>query len=239
MLGVLNAGCRELDINLSQTQLEQFQAYYQELVSWNERVNLTSITDYEEVQVKHFLDSLSVSLALPQPLPSGLTLLDVGAGGGFPGLPLRIALPEVSLTLFEATAKKARFLEYLVGLLGLQGVAVVVGRAEELAHQPAYRERFEAVTARALAELPSLAELTLPFCRLGGHVIAHKKGDIADELARSEKAIGVMGGRLKEMRSIELREFSDKRSLVIIEKVTATPPKYPRRPGMPEKRPIT
>jgi 16S rRNA (guanine527-N7)-methyltransferase len=234
----LTAGASRLGIDLTPAQMDRFQTYYQELTDWNSRMNLTAITDYEEVQLKHFLDSLTVAPALPQPQSPDFRLIDVGSGGGFPGLPLKIAFPQLQLVLLESTNKKADFLRHIVKILSLEGVSVITGRAEETAHLPDYRERFDAAVARGLAEMNILAELTLPFCIVGGHLIAHKKGDIDNELSQSLKAIEILGGRLIEVKSVNLPEFNDKRFLVIVEKVADTPLRFPRRSGIPAKRPL-
>ncbi len=232
----LNAGAQKLGLYLSPKQLEQFHVYYQELVDWNRRVNLTSIIDYEEVQIKHFLDSLTVALAMKPAVGAGV--IDVGTGAGLPGIPLRILLPNIRLVLLEATAKKAKFLHHLNAKLGLDNVEVVVGRAEEIAHNAEYREKFDMVLSRAVAPLPTLTELTLPFCAVGGSFVAQKKGDIDIELNSAHKAITLLGGNLREIKSVDLEEFSDKRWLIVIDKVKPTPPQYPRHPGIPAKRPI-
>jgi len=233
----LNASAKKLGLELTPKQLEQFQAYYQELIDWNKRVNLTAITDFEEVQIKHFLDSLTVTLVLKQ-YSESFRLIDVGTGAGLPGIPLKIVLPEIKLVLLEATAKKAAFLEHLLRTLGLGNVEIVVGRAEEVAHQSRYREQFEVVLSRAVASLPTLVELTLPFCAVGGRFIAQKKGAIDLEISQTSRAISLLGGSLREVKKVDLAEFSDERWLVIIDKVSATPDKYPRRRGIPAKRPI-
>jgi 16S rRNA (guanine527-N7)-methyltransferase len=235
----LKTGAQKLGIHLSPKQIEQFNAYYHELVDWNQRMNLTSITGYEEVQVGHFLDSLAVVLAIK--LPSGGVssgIIDVGTGAGLPGIPLKIILPGVRLVLLEATLKKAKFLEHLTARLGLDNVEVVVGRAEEVAHDARYRERFDLVLSRAVAPLPTLAELTLPFCVAGGSFIAQKKRDIDAELNSASGAIMTLGGSLREVKEVDLTEFGDRRCLVVIDKVKPTPPQYPRRPGIPAKRPL-
>jgi len=227
-----------LGIDLTSAQIDSFQIYYQELIDWNHRINLTAIIDYHDVQVKHFLDSLTVFFGLPEPLPKDFKLIDVGSGGGFPGLPLKIIFPQIEMVLLESTNKKADFLKHIVQTLGLDDVDVVAGRAEEMAHLPDYREQFDTVVARGLAEMDVLAELTLPFCRVGGYLIAQKKGEIETELAASLNAITAMGGRLSGVKNIALSEFTDRRCLLIIEKVSPTPAKYPRRPGIPTKRPL-
>lgn len=235
----LDSGATKLGLKLSPRQLEQFHIYYQELVDWNKRVNLTRITDYEEVQIKHFLDSLTVTLALKQPIGGkGLCLIDVGAGAGFPGIPLKILLPAIKLVLLEATAKKTAFLQHLKHKLGLDDVEIVVGRAEDVAHEAQYREKFDIVLSRAVAPLPTLAELTLPFCAVGGSFIAQKKGTIDLEISQAAKAISLLGGNLREVKRVDLEEFTDERWLITIDKVLPTPQPYPRRPGIPAKRPI-
>ncbi|HEY55482.1 MAG TPA: 16S rRNA (guanine(527)-N(7))-methyltransferase RsmG [Dehalococcoidia bacterium] len=232
----LKARAKRLGLELTQGQLEQFDVYYQELVGWNKRTNLTAITDYEEVQIKHFLDSLTVTLAWQKTTAN--TVIDVGTGAGIPGIPLKIVFPDIKLVLLEATAKKAAFLRHITAKLGLEDVEIVVGRAEVVAHDARYRESFDLVLSRAVAPLPTLVELTLPFCAFGGSFIAQKKGAIAQEVAQAGKAIATLGGSLREVKRIELAEFADERYLVAIDKVSPTPPQYPRRPGMPGKRPL-
>jgi 16S rRNA (guanine527-N7)-methyltransferase len=235
----LKAGVKELGLGLSPAQLEQFEVYYQELIDWNKRVNLTAVTDYEEVQLKHFLDSLTVTLGYNLQMgQKDLRIIDVGTGAGLPGIPLKIVFPDIKLTLLEATAKKAGFLRHIIQKLGLDNVEVVVGRAEEIAHQPKYREKFDLVLSRAVAPLTALVELTLPLGAIGGSFIAQKKGNIDEEIGRADKAIRLLGGRLRELKKVDLAGFADERYLVIIDKLSPTPEKYPRRPGLPAKRPI-
>jgi 16S rRNA (guanine527-N7)-methyltransferase len=229
-------GAKKLGIDLSAEQLECFGLYFQELIEWNKKVNLTHITEYTEVITKHFLDSLSVVLVW-YPRVSDC-VIDVGTGAGFPGLPLKITFPWLNLVLLEATAKKVNFLQYITQKLGLSDLQILNDRAETVAHQPEYREKFDIVLSRAVAELPTAVELTLPFCCLGGCFIAQKKGDITQELARVDKAIGVLGGKLREIQSVDLTELPDNRQLVVIDKISPTPKQYPRRPGMPGKRPL-
>ncbi|MGB2827613.1 MAG: 16S rRNA (guanine(527)-N(7))-methyltransferase RsmG [Dehalococcoidales bacterium] len=235
---ILESGAKKLGLCLTPRQLEQFQVYYQELIDWNRRLNLTAITDYDEVQVKHFLDSLTVVQALKLPLSKGVKLIDVGTGAGIPGIPLKILLPEIELVLLDATKKKASFLEHITEKLKIKNTGVVVGRAEEVAHRPEYRQQFDLVLSRAVAELSALVELTLPFCAIGGRFIAQKKGDLKAEVQSARRAISLLGGELADMKRVELSEFSDKRWLVVIDKVGETPAQYPRRPGIPAKRPL-
>jgi len=235
----LKAGAKELGLELTPAQLERFESYYRNLVYWNKRAGLTAITGYEEVQLKHFLDSLTVVSALPaQATGKNLRIIDVGTGAGLPGIPLKIVFPRVELTLLEATSKKAAFLRHIVQELGLDGVEVVDGRAEEVAHQAQYREKFDIVLSRAVASLPTLVELALLFCAVGGSFIAQKKGDIKEEVDEAGRAIGILGGSLREAKKVALTSLPDERYLVIIDKLSPTPEKYPRRPGIPAKRPL-
>jgi len=235
----LESGAKKLGLELTSRQLEQFQIYYQELIDWNQRINLTRITDYEEVQIKHFLDSLTLVLALKPPIGKGeFRLIDVGTGAGIPGMPLKILLPDIKLVLLDATAKKATFLHHIRDKLGLDDVEIIVGRAEEVAREAQYREKFALVLSRAVARLPTLVELTLPFCALGGSFIAQKKGDVNSEIIQADRAITLLGGNLREVKKVALAEFTEERWLIVIDKVSPTPQQYPRRPGIPAKRPL-
>jgi len=239
-MNTLKQGTQRLGVELTPKHLEQFGIYYEELVIWNKKLNLTAITDYEEVQSKHFLDSLAVARALDDTgllSASTLRLLDMGSGAGLPGLPLKIVFPHIELVLVDSVAKKTSFLKYLVKRLDLQGVEVVTERAENLAHQDYYREGFDAVLSRATGRLPIAAEYTLPFCKIGGYFIAQKKGDIEKELQDSSRAITLLGGMLSQIKQIDLPQLQD-HLLVIIAKVAISPITYPRRPGIPAKRPL-
>jgi 16S rRNA (guanine527-N7)-methyltransferase len=233
-------GADKLGIKLSARHVEQFELYYQELIEWNKKTNLTAITDYSSVQVKHFLDSLTVALALSEQEVASpdFKIVDIGTGAGFPGVPLKILFTQPRLLLIESTAKKTAFLDHIIRKLELENVEVLNSRAEEAAHLPAYREQFALALSRAVALLPTLVELTLPFCRIGGRFVAQKKGEIDQEITGTEKAVAVLGGRLDQTKKIELDEFTDVRYLVIIDKICSTPGEYPRRPGVPERRPI-
>jgi 16S rRNA (guanine527-N7)-methyltransferase len=237
-MNTLDKGAQILGINLNREQLEQFEIYYRELVEWNRGINLTSITDYEEVQVKHFLDSLSIIPYL-KITRDGFRVIDIGAGAGLPGVPLKIVRPEIKLMLLEATGKKTQFLTYLIDRLGMSDVEVVNGRAEEIAHERRHREQYDAALARAVATLPAAVELALPFCVPGGVFIAQKKGNIEREISQSMRAIDEMGGRLREIKKVQIEGILEGRKLIVIEKIRATPGKYPRRSGIPAKRPIT
>jgi 16S rRNA (guanine527-N7)-methyltransferase len=219
---------------LSSTQIDQFTAYAAELRRWNERVNLTAIADDTGIVTRHFLDSLRCARswgAEPQ------RLVDIGAGAGFPGLPLKILRPALELTLVESIAKKAAFLRHMVDTLGLTNVQIMIARAEVAGRDPAQRERYDVAVARAVAELRVLAEYCLPLCRIGGRFLAPKGAQIEEELRSAQPAIGQLGGRLMAVEPVELPEL-EPRTLVVIEKITATPPQYPRAPGVPAKRPL-
>lgn len=234
-------GAEALGLRLTPGQQAAFQLYYEELVAWNQRFNLTAITEYEQVQIRHFLDSLSCLLAeeacqaLSRP---DARAIDVGSGAGFPGIPVKLVCPGTRLTLLEATGKKVTFLEHLVGRLGLRRVVAIKGRAEELAHHPAHRQQYDLVLARAVADLPVVVEYTLPFCRVGGWVIAQKGEAGAAEAWSAGRSIALLGGELHRVLPVELSGLPEDRSLVIIAKVSPTPETYPRRPGIPAKRPL-
>lgn len=235
----LITGARELNITLTNHQLAAFETCYRELVDWNQRFNLTAITDREGILVRHFLDSLSCLKALPRAkLAAGARVIDVGTGAGFPGLPLKTVCPGMQLTLLEATGKKVTFLEHLVRVLGLKGVEVIHGRAEELGRNPVHREQYDWALARAVAEMPSLAEYLLPLVQVGGALLAQKGEGAAAEVHEADAAIVTLGGRVRQLVPVELRGLAETRYLVVVDKVAATPKKYPRRPGMPQKRPL-
>ncbi len=239
-MNILKTAAHKLSLNLSKRQLEQFEEYYQELVEWNRRMNLTSVTGHDDVLITHFLDSLTVIPELHNiTADKALRIIDVGSGAGFPGIPLRIALTDIRLTLLESTMKKVRFLSHVTDKLGLDNVEIITGRAENLARDKQYRESFDIVLSRALAPLSVLVELTMPLCKIGGQVIALKKGDIREEISAANKAIVALGGESREIQPVQIEEFTDNRCLVIINKIWETPDKYPRRPGIPAKRPVS
>ncbi|MDD5288270.1 MAG: 16S rRNA (guanine(527)-N(7))-methyltransferase RsmG [Dehalococcoidales bacterium] len=236
----LSQGAEKLGLRLTEKQLALLQTYYEELTDWNQRMNLTAITEYEAVQINHFLDSLTVVSVWQPPVNKPHPgVIDIGTGAGVPGIPLKIVFPEICLSLMDSTNKKITFLNHLKQKLGLEDIEVVTGRAEEVAHQIQYRERFDLVLARGVAPLATLVELTLPFCKSGGRLVAHKRGDMEEELNGAKRAITVLGGRLKEVKPIDMAEFPDRRCLVVIEKIASTPARYPRRSGMPVKKPLS
>jgi 16S rRNA (guanine527-N7)-methyltransferase len=226
----------QFDIRLSSRQLEAFDWYAAELQAWNRRFNLTSVTDQELIEIKHFLDSLSCLKVMN--LRPGGRIIDIGTGAGFPGIPIRIASPQVQLVLVESIGKKARFCQYVVDHLHLTNVTVVHSRAEQVGRLPEHRERFDWVLARAVAKLPTLLEYLLPFVKVGGRAIAQKGDTALVEAQSAAAALEVLGGQLEEIIPVELPGVTETRYLVVVEKSTATPDQYPRRPGVPGKRPI-
>lgn len=226
-----------LGIKLSLAQLELFQRYFYDLTEWNSRANLTSVTDWTDVQIKHYMDSLTVAITLPKQVLNSGRFVDIGSGGGFPGVPLMIAFPNIKVTLIEATRKKYDFLLHLRDTLQLHSLSIFNDRAEILAHDPSLREQFDVVLARSIARMATLSELTLPFCRIGGLVVAHKSKEIQQELKSACRAISATGGILRQIQPITIEGLSA-RTLVVLEKVSQTSNLYPRRPGMPSKRPL-
>ena len=235
---LLTRGAEGLNLCLTPEQVRMFEDYYQELTSWNRRMNLTAIVEYEEAQTKHFLDSLTTSLVLSDEFKEYGRVMDIGSGGGFPGVPLKVAFPGIHLALVDSVGKKTAFLTHLVNFLGLTDVEVYTGRAEELALDPGLRESFDVVVSRGIASMRILMELTLPYCRVGGMVVTLKKGEIASEVASSLHAMEVLGGRIRESRSVDIGGLRDGRVLVVVDKVKNTPSKFPRRPGLPRKHPL-
>ena len=217
-------------------QLAQFAAYEALLLAWNERIALTAIREPRQIRIRHFLDALSCAAATG-PL-DGQRLIDVGSGAGLPGLPLKILYPGLRLTLVDSVAKKARFLELVAAELGLGGVVVIADRAETLGQDAAHREGYDWAVARAVAELPVLAELLLPLCRVGGRVLAQKGESAADELAAASPAIAALGGGAAQLIPVRLPETEATHYLVTIDKAAPTDPRYPRRVGVPAKRPL-
>ncbi len=214
-----------LDPTIGDQQLQQFLRYQQELIEWNGRFNLTAITDPAEILFKHFLDSASILAAYDKPQAK---VLDIGAGAGFPGLPLKILRPHWRVVLLEATGKKVTFLRHMIETLELSEIDAVQGRAEELAHQQEYRASFDLVTARAVASLPTLLEYAAPFCRVGGQIILPKKGDVTEELAQGKLAARQLGAVLISDNAVRLPGLEDGRRLFVWEQVKKCPEQFPR-----------
>jgi len=239
-LDILRRGADEAGIELSAAQLEQFTIFAAELTAWNRRVNLTRVVDWDQIQVRHLLDSLSCALPIMPELATGptWTCIDVGSGAGFPGLPLAIAYPSLAMVLLEATRKRATFLAHVVATLSLARVSVVNARAEHLARQDAHRDRYDLALARALAPLPVALELCLPFVRPGGRLILPRGSDLKAQLESGRAAAGELGARLSPAWPVELRGVPAYRALVVAEKVAPTSLRYPRRTGVAAKRPL-
>lgn len=237
MRQTLSRGASQFGLSLSPAQLNSFEQYSQTLITWNERVNLTGIIEPAQIAVKHFLDSLSVYRVL-SPMPAGFALIDVGSGAGFPGIPLKIARPDIRLTLLESTAKKTAFLQHLVEALALSGVTILTARAETAGRQPEHREQYEVAVARAVSALPVLAEYTLPLVKIGGRVVAQKGQNPAAEVKEAANALGILGGRVEQVVPVTVPGLEAARHLVIITKRKPSPRQYPRRPGLPAKKPI-
>ncbi len=225
-----------LNLRLSQRQLETFAWYLDELRDWNERHNLTAVVDPAGIAVRHFLDSLTLVPLLGD--AAAPRLIDVGSGAGFPGLPLRIARPDVRLTLLEATGKKAEFCRHVVEGGRLSEVVVIHRRAEDLGRDPAHRETYDLATARAVAALPVVLEYLLPLVRVGGRVLAQKGEAAPAEVQQSSRALEVLGGEVRKVHPVTLPGVADRRFVIEVEKVAAVPEGYPRRAGVPARRPI-
>ena len=227
-------GLEELGISLSPNQIEQFLTYYEMLVEKNKVMNLTAITEFDEVIEKHFLDSLSLIRICD--LNRNLSVLDMGTGAGFPGIPLKIAFPDLKITLADSLNKRILFLQEVIEELGLEGVEAVHARAEELGRNKAYREQYDLVVSRAVANLASLEEYCVPFVKIGGNFISYKSGEIEEEVANAKNATFLLGGKVKEIYKFDL--YEQKRSFVVIEKCKGTPKTYPRKAGTPTKVPL-
>lgn len=227
---------KELDITLSDLQKNQFDRFYELLTEWNKVMNLTGITDYEEVNEKHFVDSLAVVKALD--IREVQTVIDIGTGAGFPGIPLKIVYPHLKITLLDSLNKRIKFLNTVIGELGLEGIHTVHGRAEDYAKQGDYREQYDLCVSRAVAYLSTLSEYCIPYIRVGGIFISYKSGEIEEELVQSEKAVRILGGKLEETVKFTLPGSEISRSFVKIRKKKMTAKKYPRKAGMPGKEPL-
>ena len=256
---LLSDGARRLGLTLGPKRVAMFERYYRELAAWNQRFNLTAITACEQVQAKHFLDSLTCLLALPSTRRPGplrrsseeipdtvplqlsegpLWVIDVGSGAGFPGLPIKIMLPEAKVTLVESVGKKVGFLRHMIQVLELDHIEVLATRAELAAHLPEHRERYDLAVARAVAHLSVLAEYCLPFCRLGGRMVAPKGEDAPAEVIASRPALLELGGVAAPIKSLSIPRTDTERYLVVVDKLSSTPGGYPRRVGVPAKHPL-
>ena len=235
--------CKEWNIELTEIQAEMFEEYFRMLVSWNEKMNLTAITERDEVYVKHFLDSMSFckvlsSLNNENYLNGEFSLIDVGTGAGFPGIPIKILYPNFKITLMDSLNKRITFLEEVVRTLKLNNVEVIHSRAEDLGHSDVYREKYDFAVSRAVANLSSLSEYCLPFVKDGGFFVSYKSEKASEEILAAKSAVFLCGGSLKDEISFVLPGTDLKRTLVVIEKKQNTSVKYPRKAGLPTKKPL-
>ncbi|HKL78829.1 MAG TPA: 16S rRNA (guanine(527)-N(7))-methyltransferase RsmG [Mobilitalea sp.] len=228
-------GLKALDINLEETQIVQFMEYYELMIKWNKVMNLTAITNIEDVVQKHFLDSLSIVKVFR---PSHEKVLDMGTGAGFPGIPMKIAFPEIKVVLIDSLKKRINFLQEVIDNLKLKNISVIHGRAEDYGQDVKYREKFDICVSRAVAKLPTLSEYCLPYVKLGGFFISYKSGQIIEELRSTENAIRILGAELGQVHSFILPGTDIERSLVTIHKTKNTPMKYPRNAGKPANEPL-
>ena len=233
---ILEDGCQAFGVTLTDKQIEQFEKYYELLVEWNKVMNLTGITEFDEVMQKHFVDS--VAAAKYAEMEKVNRLIDVGTGAGFPGIPLKIVYPHIQVTLLDSLNKRIKFLEEVVDNLGLTGIETVHGRAEDAAKKAEYREQFDLSVSRAVANLASLTEYCLSFVKVGGKFVSYKSVSVDEEITQSKKAVYVLGGEIGKVEKFNLPESDMERALVIIEKKRSTPKKYPRKAGMPTKEPL-
>lgn len=227
-------GLEELNISLTEEQIQQFLTYYEMLVETNKVMNLTAITEFDEVIEKHFLDSLS--LCQVYDLNRDVYILDMGTGAGFPGIPLKIAFPKIDLVLADSLNKRIKFLQDVIDELGLKKVEALHARAEEMGRNKQYREQFDLSVSRAVANLSSLSEYCIPFVKEGGKFISYKSGEIEEEVNAAKKAISVLGGKIENVYKFDI--YEQKRSFVIIGKEKKTPKTYPRKAGTPTKSPL-
>jgi len=224
------------NVHITGRQATSFLTYEKELLEWNSKFNLTAIRDPESIRTKHFLDSLSCALAWKGNPPN--RLIDIGTGAGFPGIPLKIIYPNLKLTLVESVGKKAVFCQHIVRVLGLEHVDVIQSRAEDLGHNTNYREKYDCAVARAVANLNVLSEYLIPLVRVGGTMLAQKGESGPAEAQSAEGAMKLLGGKLKQVIPVNLPGVVDDRYLILVDKVAATPPKFPRKPGIPAKQPL-
>lgn len=241
----LNTYLKDFNLELTKEQLNQFQMYYEMLIEWNEKMNLTSITDFDEVLKKHFADSLALVQAEKTDLIKNacrdkkeISLIDIGTGAGFPSIPLKIAFPNLNITMLDSLNKRIKFLNEVIEQLGLSNVETVHSRAEDLARNAKYREQFDFSVSRAVANLSTLSEYCLPFVKIDGHFVSYKSEKLSEELQAADKAIVILGGMVKDQIDFQLPESDIYRNLLVIEKVKSTSKKYPRKAGLPSKEPL-
>jgi 16S rRNA (guanine(527)-N(7))-methyltransferase GidB len=233
---IFNKGLEKLGISLEQKQIEQFLKYYELLIEWNKVMNLTGITEFEEVIVKHFLDSLAIVKVID--INKVKKIIDIGTGAGFPGIPLKIVFPHLEVVLLDSLKKRITFLDEVTKELEMTAVITIHGRAEDFANNQNYREQFDLSVSRAVANLSTLSEYCLPFVKINGEFISYKSGKIATEVQAAKKAAKVLGGEIIANDVFNFLDTDMERSFVVIKKKNKTPKKYPRKAGLPSKEPI-
>jgi len=233
---ILVRGLSSIGLTPTGDQLDQFETFYELLVEWNKAMNLTNITEYDDVMVKHYLDSINVAKAFN--LKEVVKVLDVGTGAGFPGIPLKIILPHLSVTLMDALNKRVQFMNEVIDRLDLEQIDAIHSRAEILAQDLVFRSRYDLVVSRAVSQLATLSEYCLPFVKIGGYFIAYKSVDTEDEINEAKNAISILGGQIEKVSDYEVPESDFSRRYVIIKKIKDSPSKYPRKAGTPSKKPL-
>ncbi len=236
-LTILEEGCRELGITLDEIQKKQFTDFYEYLVEKNKVMNLTGITEFQEVLIKHFLDSLACVKAVD--MSRIKRIMDIGTGAGFPGVPLKIAFPHLEACLLDSLKKRVNFLEETFQMLKLENITAIHGRAEEYAKNKQYRETYDLCVSRAVSNLATLSEYCLPYVKTGGYFISYKSGTVQEEVEQAQKAVKILGGKIQNVVYFQLPDSEIQRSLVVIEKIKATPGRYPRKAGTPLKEPLS
>ena len=236
-LTILEEGCKELGITLDENQKKQFTDFYEYLVEKNKVMNLTGITEFQEVLIKHFLDSLACVKAVD--MSRIKRIMDIGTGAGFPGVPLKIAFPHLEACLLDSLKKRVNFLEETFQMLKLENITAIHGRAEEYAKNKQYRETYDFCVSRAVSNLATLSEYCLPYLKTGGYFISYKSGTVQEEVEQAQKAVKILGGKIQDVVYFQLPDSEIQRSLVVIEKIKATPGRYPRKAGTPLKEPLS
>lgn len=235
-VNLLSKGALTLNIDLNDIEINRFIKYKELLKDWNTKINITAITDDDEIDTKHFLDSLTPFVT--DIFDGNKKVIDIGTGGGFPGVPLKIINPDLEVTLLDSLNKRIIFLNEVITELGLNGIEAIHGRAEELSIKPIYREQYDICVSRAVASLDTLSEYCMPFVKVGGYFVSMKGPDIKDELELSKNAIDTLGGKVIDTKLVEIPKTDIVHSLIIIEKIRQTPTKYPRGGGKPRKNPL-